>query len=121
MDTRKCILCGKDTNIRRKRCGACNTKIRRHRAKLAAIKFLGGKCKRCGWDGHPAAFEFHHSFGNKDFQIGSAGNKSWEVLKKELTKCELLCANCHQIEHSNRDDERFLAEVENYNGTKLEW
>src|SRR4030042_3342413 len=43
----------------RARCGACNTKIRRYRAKAAAIKLLGGKGADCGWRGNQAALQFH--------------------------------------------------------------
>ena len=35
--------------VGRMRCGSCNTKIRRYRAKAAAVKYLGGKCVTCGW------------------------------------------------------------------------
>ena len=59
-----CKLCNnkfKDYQNRgRKRCGSCNTKIRRFRAKAAAIEYLGGKCKKCGWSGDQAAMQFHH-------------------------------------------------------------
>lgn len=115
-----CVICGRETSVRRRKCGSCNTKIRRHRSKLSAIKYLGGKCVRCGYDRHWAALEFHHKSGRKDFTIGDSG-KSWETIRKELDKCELVCSCCHRIEHSNRDDKVFLQEVENYKGTQFKW
>ncbi|MBI2023982.1 HNH endonuclease [Candidatus Giovannonibacteria bacterium] len=106
----------------RKRCGSCNTKIRRFRAKAAAIKFLGGKCIKCGWFGNQAALQFHHKVPTeKDFTIGNVANKSWGSIKAEMQKCILLCANCHTIEHSTKDGKKFLAEALNYKGRKLEF
>ena len=102
------------------RCGSCNTKIRRFRAKAAAIKFLGGKCTKCGWQGNQAALQFHHLKG-KDFTIGNVANKSWDSIKTEMKKCVLLCANCHMIEHSTKDDELFLEEALKYKGRTLEF
>lgn len=120
---RLCSLCDREFTgaKRRTRCMTCNTRIRRARAKLAAIAFMGGCCTRCGFQGHQSAFDFHHADGDKDFNIGDVANKSWKVLKKELAKCELLCANCHRIEHSKRENPRFVAEVERYQGTLLSW
>jgi len=102
------------------RCGSCNTKIRRFRAKAAAIEFLGGKCTKCGWHGNQAALQFHHLKG-KDFTIGNVANKSWDSIKSEMKKCVLLCANCHMIEHSTKDGELFLKEALNYKGRKLKF
>lgn len=114
-----CTLCKKN-NLKdnRARCQACNTKIRRHRTKQAAVKLLGSKCVKCGWSGNILAFEFHH-LRDKEFNVSGASNKSWVVLRKEVEKCELLCSNCHRIEHSNRNEE-FLKEVNNYKGSKLD-
>jgi len=116
-----CRLCGAAlVTTRRRRCEACDTLIRRYRTKLAAIVYLGGCCKRCGWKGHPAAFQFHHP-GAKGFTIGGVANKSWDVIKRELNRCELLCANCHQIEHSSRRfDPRVIAEAKRYRGRLLD-
>lgn len=121
-----CFLCDKEfedsQGRNRKRCHSCNTKIRRYRTKQAAIEYLGGSCVKCGYDEHQAALEFHHKDpSQKEFQIGKVANKSWEIVKKELDKCELLCANCHAVEHSSKQDEAFLKEVENYKGRKLIW
>ena len=107
-------------NKNRNRCGSCNTKIRRFRAKAAAIKYLGGECIKCGWKGNQAALQFHHiDPTQKDFVIGNVANKKWEVIKSELSKCKLLCANCHSITHSTKDGVDFLKEALNYKGRKL--
>jgi len=123
---RICKLCNnkfKDYQERlRSRCGSCNTKIRRFRAKTAAIKYLGEKCAQCGWHGNQAALQFHHKNSNKkDFTIGNVANKSWDLIKKELKKCILLCANCHSIKHSTKNDNKFLKEALNYKGRKFEF
>ena len=121
-----CFLCHntfKDYQERnRNRCGSCNTKIRRFRAKAAAIKYLGEKCVSCGWQGNQAAFQFHHADADKkEFTIGNVANKSWSVIKAEIRKCVLLCANCHMIRHSTKGGSRFLKEALNYKGRKLEF
>jgi len=110
-----CLVCKKKTSSRRKRCDSCNTKIRRYRAKKAGVEYLGGKCNRCGWVGNLAGFDFHHLEG-KDYNINAVkmANTKWEEVKKELDKCELLCALCHRIEHSDYDNKTFL-EIANQN------
>jgi hypothetical protein len=117
-----CRLCSRDLpDSRRQRCNSCNTKIRRIRAKAAAIAYLGGKCVRCGYDKHPAALEFHHRDPNeKDFTIADVANRAWEVIRMELDKCDLLCSNCHRIEHSNRTEQKWLEEAANYEGRIFE-
>lgn len=122
----ECKICGKTfkqyQKRNRTRCNSCNTKIRRHRTKVAAITYLGGKCKICGFvSDNPAPFHFHHrNPDEKEFAIGMVANKSWKVIKKELDKCDLLCANCHLIEHSDREGEAFLEEVAKYRGNTLD-
>jgi len=87
---------------------------------MAAIKYLGGKCIRCGWKGNQAALQFHHTNSKgKDFTIGNAANKSWDKIKVEMKKCILLCANCHMIEHSTKVEEKFLKEALDYKGRSL--
>lgn len=123
---RICKLCGnalKDYQKRmRTRCGSCNTKIRRFRAKAAAVKYLGGKCTGCGWQGNQAALQFHHTDPKKkEFIIGNVANKSWDSIKNELKKCILLCANCHTIKHSTKNGERFFEEAKKYKGKMLKF
>lgn len=58
------------------------------------------KCNRCGFS-HPAALQFHHTDpSTKEVAVGAvAGSWSLKRLQKEIDKCEVLCANCHAIEH----------------------
>jgi len=116
-----CKLCGNfiKNNIRnRSHCQSCVTRIRRYRTKQKAVNLLGGKCVRCGWSGNLAALEFHHPNDDKHFTISNISNKSWNVVMPEILKCELLCSNCHRIEHTKYGkDEKFMSVVNNYKGT----
>lgn len=102
---RICIICGNQLKSnRRSRCDSCTVKIRRYRIKLAAVEYKGGCCKRCGFSGSVAALDFHHVDNNKEFLISHPGNFSWEAIKVELDKCELLCKNCHATHHAVKPD-----------------
>lgn len=113
-----CVLC--DKSYHQRLCPSCRTKIRRHRAKREAVRILGGVCVRCGWSGPVSGFQFHHTDPkNKDFTVGNGSHKSWTLILKEIMKCKLMCATCHAILHSDREDPAFLAEVDRYKGTDL--
>ncbi|MDQ7771958.1 MAG: HNH endonuclease signature motif containing protein [Elusimicrobiales bacterium] len=78
--------------------------VRRRRKKLRAmaIEYKGGKCEACGYQRCPEAMEFHHRVPDgKDFGISQRGyTRSWAKVRKELDKCEMLCANCHREVHA---------------------
>jgi hypothetical protein len=82
--------------------------------KAAAVHYLGGKCVVCGKTGHPVIFDFHHP-GQKDFSISEAGTIAWARVKKELDKCDLLCGECHRLEHTDFQGD-FLAAAYDYKG-----
>ena len=77
---------------------------RRRKVRLMAIEYLGGKCIRCGYNKYPEVLEFHHKDpSQKDFNVSSKGHcRSWERVKKEIEKCNLLCANCHREIHAEQ-------------------
>ncbi len=74
---------------------------RRRKIRIKAIEFLGGKCMKCGYNKYPEVLEFHYrNPSEKDFNISRKGHcRSWERVKKEITKCDLFCANCHREIH----------------------
>ncbi len=108
-----CDLCGKNKTPR-KWCKSCIQKIRRFQGKEKAIEILGGKCNRCKWFGSQAGFEFHHPNNDKLFNVGNVSGRSWEIIKNEILKCELLCSICHRIEHSTRDDIKLIKAAKEY-------
>ena len=79
------------------------------------ITECGGKCIHCGFDKHYAALTFHHvdpstktsevspliskAAGWKQSRIWSEGVA---MIRSEVQKCILLCANCHHIEHADQ-------------------
>lgn len=83
--------------------------------KLKAVNYLGGKCAICGYDSCVEALEFHHiNPEEKEFAISGKFNISWEKLKHELDKCQLLCANCHRELHSNDHQHTSIEEYEKW-------
>lgn len=73
----------------------------RRAMKREAVKRLGGKCSKCGYNKSLAALNFHHKDPNqKEFGLSAKGiTHSWESYWEEAQKCELLCANCHAELH----------------------
>lgn len=76
----------------------------RRRTKQRLIAYKGGKCEICGYNKDcPSSFHFHHKNpSEKSFGIGSKGiTRKLELLKQEVDKCQLLCANCHAEVHES--------------------
>ena len=60
-------------------------------------------CDRCP-ETHPATFDFHHlDSSKKDANIGDAIHSGWSKKRifAEISKCIVLCANCHRKLHWN--------------------
>ena len=56
-------------------------------------------CNRCGIDDY-RVLQFHHHH-DKEHNISNMLKQGFNLnkIKEEALKCEVLCANCHQIEH----------------------
>ena len=92
---------GKDLSPYCKRCTKDQTLERQRRLKKECIDYLGGSCVKCGYNKCQAALEFHHEDpSQKDFSISHQNSTSMnESIRNELSKCALLCSNCHKEEH----------------------
>ena len=63
-------------------------------------------CKDCSNSYPSYVMHFDHlpENGQKRFQISKGHEKSWDALKLEISKCELVCANCHAIRTYQRNN-----------------
>ena len=75
----------------------------RRRRKENLIKVCGSKCNLCGYDKTNSALEFHHIDPlEKEYGIASCGTcHDLEKDLQEVSKCILVCANCHREIHDN--------------------
>lgn len=67
---------------------------------------LAHPCK-CG-ETHPATLDFHHTDPSiKEVSINKAVAQGWSIerLNTEMSKCVILCANCHRKLHYNEQNE----------------
>jgi hypothetical protein len=92
---------------RRPVCKVCMnmfTVSRQRKFKKKCIDYKGGKCECCGYNKCDSALEFHHiNSEEKDFSISKYRLNSFtDVVKHELDKCQILCANCHREEHEKK-------------------
>lgn len=65
------------------------------------VQSLKLKCERCN-EMHPAALDFHHlNKKTKEITLGKVAEAGWskERILKEITKCIVICSNCHRKEH----------------------
>ena len=61
-------------------------------------------CLDCGLFFHFSAMDFDHITEDKEWGIARMVNNAYslETIKKEIAKCELVCANCHRVRTYNR-------------------
>lgn len=80
---------------------------RYHRRRAEAISKLGGQCAHCGTIEN---LEFDHIVAsNKSYNIGKLFTSASEAkLASELSKCQLLCTECHKIKTAVEKDSRVV-------------
>ena len=65
----------------------------RNEKRAYCLEYLGGKCVKCG---DTERLEFDHiKREGKKYSIASKLTCTFDNLKEELNKCQLLCAPCH--------------------------
>jgi hypothetical protein len=72
-----------------------------YKKKLAEIKSASG-CVDCGIKNH-IVLDFDH-LRDKKYNVSQMVRDGfpWKVIKKEIEKCEVVCANCHRIRNHLR-------------------
>lgn len=117
MEIKKCSKCkeekslsefhkdgGKNKDGVHSQCGVCKNinreKNRNKVRKLFAEYKKGLECQICG-EKHSACLDFHHRDPDKkELNIAHAvGGYGIETIMNEITKCDILCANCHRKLH----------------------
>lgn len=77
--------------------------------KILEIK-KANPCKDCGFN-NPLVLQFDHISDDKFDNVTTMVRKgaSWKRILEEIAKCEIVCANCHQIRTFKRNGwfERF--------------
>ncbi len=69
-------------------------KERWNRRRSKSIALLGGQCVRCG---SRDDLEFDHvDPSTKEFTIAKASSFSESRFQAEISKCQLLCSDCHK-------------------------
>lgn len=115
VETIECQYCGEEytytrvvTN-KRKNCITCVPEGRgadisyiRRILKKKMVEERNGECFHCKIVSHPSVYDFHHiNPSEKSFSFGDkASTIRWDLIKKEMEKCVMLCSNCHRLLHA---------------------
>jgi predicted HNH restriction endonuclease len=80
------------------------------------LEIKGTLCELCGYDKCNSSLVFHHvNPDEKEFRLAEIKIKfdtNVEKIMNELNKCQLLCQNCHQEIHIDRNRfEKFKEEI----------
>lgn len=89
-----------------KKCYHSSKKPRRESIRNWVLEYKKkSKCVDCNSKDF-RTFEFHHE-GNKEFNISDGVNRGFAIskLEEEISKCVVLCANCHRIRHYEENNE----------------
>lgn len=70
---------------------------------IGVLKQAFGGCVDCGYNAHPHALDFDHIRGSeKLFAVSQMQGYPWHVVLEEMSKCEVVCANCHRVRTAQR-------------------
>jgi hypothetical protein len=102
----QCIKCGSKIRYASyNACASCRriTAKSRHKKRKKFLWSLKDKpCTDCKIQYHPVAMQFDHIRGRKSFELSVSTRYKIETTLKEISKCELVCANCHAVRTYNR-------------------
>lgn len=75
-----------------------SSKNSKRKALQTLVDLKKNPCVDCGMTFHPCIMEFDHTRGEKLGNVAwLARSKGIKVALEEIEKCDLVCANCHNI------------------------
>lgn len=89
-----------------KTCDAISKKERAAKRKQLINKIKNVPCQDCGGTFPPVCMDFDHVRGEKQFGIAMASMLSLNAVMEEITKCDIICSNCHRIRTQSRLNEK---------------
>jgi len=64
------------------------------------VRCMGGECQICGYKRNYASLVLHYKDkSRKVFPWNKLRLRKWEIIMREASKCDLLCANCNGEEN----------------------
>ena len=54
-------------------------------------------CTDCGYYYHPVVMDYDHVSDDKSYEVGKMKTHKQKTMLEEISKCELVCSNCHRI------------------------
>jgi len=73
--------------------------------RVLSIKKNSG-CSVCKWNEHPEILQFHHRNPEEksfDLSVETIARKEWIIVEKEISKCDIICPNCHWWLHYSQN------------------
>ena len=73
-----------------------------YKIKILKIKEDSNGCIKCSWKKHSEILQYHHrDKKSKKFKMstGNLASYKWDKVIEEISKCDLLCPNCHNWLH----------------------
>jgi len=109
----KCLICTREYKKEGRKAGAgLERRVRARRASKSRKKLYinymkSGGCILCWYNKSTAALHLHHV--KPSLKLGEVNSMvsngtSWNRIKTEITKCVVLCANCHAEVHDGTID-----------------
>lgn len=78
-------------------------RLKHRKREVQELKLKTG-CANCGYNRCAGALQYHHPNADKEHNVArmAAQGRSLKSILNEISKCVLLCANCHCEEHERR-------------------